>query len=101
MKNEVFKFANVDSDIPTILYFWTEQCTQCFSLQKPALTKLEGKHKNFNLISYNAFNEKDVVKKLNIKTVPSTVILSRQNEVKFINNGFASEKLLVSQLRES
>jgi hypothetical protein len=36
---------------------------------------------------------------LNIKTVPSTVVLSQKNEIKFVNNGFASEKLLASQLK--
>lgn len=100
IKSLVLDFADVNRGLPTILYFWTEQCTQCFSLQKPALSKLKQKHNSFNLISYNALSDDKITKELNIKTVPSTVVLSQKNEVKFINNGFASEKLLASQLKE-
>ena len=90
---------NLNHSLPTILYFWTEQCAQCFSQQNPALSKLKQSYKDFNLISFDALNEESIVKKLNIKTVPSTAIIS-SNEVKFVNNGFAGEKLLLSQLKE-
>ncbi len=92
---------NLNHSLPTVLYFWTEQCAQCFSQQNPELLKLKQSYKDFNLISFNALNEESIVKKLNIKTVPSTAIISSgQNEVKFVNNGFAGEKLLLSQLKE-
>jgi thioredoxin-like negative regulator of GroEL len=92
----------IDYKLPTILYFWTEQCAQCFGLQNPALSKLKQTYNNFNLVSFNALNEREIVKKLNIKTVPATAIISSgQNEVKFVNNGFAGENLLLSQLKEA
>ena len=99
IKNPVIDFTSINSGLPTILYFWTEQCTQCVSLQNPALSKLKKQNQFFNLVSYNALNEVKITKELNIKTVPSTVVLSQKNEIKFVNNGFASEKLLASQLK--
>jgi thioredoxin-like negative regulator of GroEL len=91
----------INYNLPTVLYFWTEQCAQCFSLQSPALSKLKDSYSNFNLVSFNALNEEEIVKKLNIKTVPATAIISSgQNEVKFVNNGFAGEDLLLSQLKK-
>jgi thiol-disulfide isomerase/thioredoxin len=91
----------LNHSLPTILYFWTEQCAQCFSQQNPALSKLKQSYEDFNLISFNALNEESIVKKLNIKTVPSTAIISSgQSKVKFVNNGFAGEELLLSQLKE-
>jgi thiol-disulfide isomerase/thioredoxin len=90
---------NLNHSLPTIIYFWTEQCAQCFSRQNPALSKLKQSYKGFNLISLNVLNEENIAKKLNIKTVPSTAIIS-SNEVKFVNNGFAGERLLLSQLKE-
>lgn len=91
----------INYNLPTVLYFWTEQCAQCFNMQNPALSKLKQTYNNFNLVSFNALNEEEIVKKLNIKTVPATAIISSgQNEVKFVNNGFAGEKLLLSQLKE-
>ncbi|OGU46931.1 MAG: hypothetical protein A2000_05705 [Ignavibacteria bacterium GWB2_36_8] len=91
----------INYNLPTILYFWTEQCVQCFSMQNPALSKLKQTYSDFNLVSFNALNEESIVKKLNIKTVPATAIISSgENEVKFVNNGFAGEDLLLSQLKE-
>jgi thiol-disulfide isomerase/thioredoxin len=91
----------INNNLPTILYFWTEHCVQCFSQQNPVLSKLKQSYNNFNLISFNALNEESIVKKLNIKTVPSTAIISSgQSRVKFVNNGFAGEELLLSQLKE-
>jgi len=63
----------INYSLPTILYFWTEQCVQCFSMQNPALSKLKQTYSDFNLVSFNALNEESIVKKLNIKTVPATV----------------------------
>jgi len=91
----------INYNLPTILYFWTEQCVQCFSMQNPACIKRNQTYSDFNLVSFNALNEESIVKKLNIKTVPATAIISSgENEVKFVNNGFAGEDLLLSQLKE-
>jgi thiol-disulfide isomerase/thioredoxin len=99
--NQPWQLAGINPELPTIVYFWTEQCAQCFSLQNPALSKLKQNNSNFNLISYNALNEEEVVKTFSIKTVPSTAIISPENEVKFINNGFAGEDLLAAQLKKA
>ena len=98
-KNIKFDFLNENSGFPTILYFWTEKCTQCFNLQKPAISELKKEQLKFKLISFNALEKNEIVKQLNIKTVPTTVVLSETNEVKFINNGFVSKDLLASQIR--
>jgi thiol-disulfide isomerase/thioredoxin len=101
VKNILSNIDGIKSELPTIIYFWTEQCSQCLSMQNPALLNLKKNYNKFNLISYNAYNEEVIVKKLNIKTVPATAIIdSERNEVKFINNGFASEALLTSQLKK-
>jgi len=92
----------INPALPTVIYFWTERCAQCFSLQNLALSKLKQAYNDFNLVSLNALNEDEIVKKLNIKTVPATAIISSgKDEVKFINNGFVREELLLSQLKEA
>ena len=99
---EIFKgVQGINYDLPTVLYFWSEQCTQCYSLQNPVLSKLKQQFNNFNLVSFNALSEDLIVKKLNIRTVPATAIISSgQSEVKFVNNGYVGEELLLSQLKE-
>jgi hypothetical protein len=84
--------------LPTILYFSTEQCTQCKSTQAPALLKLQDGGKQFNLVSLNALKEIELTKYLNIKTVPATAVLSHDKKLHFLNNGYASDILLNKQL---
>jgi len=87
-----------DSELPTVLYFWTEQCVQCKRSQKPALHRLQRNRGMFNLVNINALEEKDIVSSFKIKTVPSTVIISPDKKPAYINNGFKSERELAEQL---
>ena len=95
-----FEINNLNPELPTILYFWTEQCAQCNSVQKPAILKLRDNGNEFNLISYNAIKEFEIAKHLNIKTVPSTVILNTEQKVNYINSGFTAAARLKEQLKE-
>ncbi len=87
-----------DSSLPTVLYFWTNNCIQCRTSQKPALNNLKEERGGFNLIDVNAIEAKELTSLFNIRTVPSTVIFSNDGKSKFINNGFASKAELAEQL---
>jgi thioredoxin-like negative regulator of GroEL len=89
----------INSELPTILYFWTESCAQCKSVQKPEILKLQN-CVGFNLVSLNALGEAELAKQLNIRTVPSTAVVSKERMIRFINNGFASGDRLKRQLEE-
>jgi thioredoxin-like negative regulator of GroEL len=89
------------NSLPTIVYFWTDKCVQCNSLQKPALERLQNKKGNFNLVSVNAVNERDLASLFKIRTVPSTVIFGDDGKSRFINNGFRDENKLEKQIEES
>ena len=95
-----FEIHNLNPALPTILYFWTEQCAQCNSVQKPAILKLKEEGNEFNLISYNAIKELDITRHLNIKTVPSTVVLNHEKKINYINSGYAAGNILKEQLIE-
>lgn len=87
-----------DSSLPTVLYFWTEQCVQCKTSQKPVLNNLKKGKNNFNLVDVNAIEQKDFTSLFNIRTVPSTIVFSKDRESKFVNNGFANSAELTNQL---
>jgi len=89
-----------DFKSPTVLYFWTDDCVQCRTMQKPILENLEEDFGGFNLVDVNALKEKDLTSLFNIKTVPSTVIFSNDGTSKFINNGFVQRNELLKQLEE-
>ncbi len=95
-----FEINDLNPALPTILYFWTEQCAQCNSVQKPAILKLRDEGNEFNFISLNAIKELKISKHLNIKTVPSTVVLNPEKKINYINSGFTAGKILKEQLKE-
>jgi len=88
-----------NTSLPTVLYFWTEQCVQCKTSQKPVLNNLKDEINNFNLVDVNAIEQKDITSLFNIRTVPSTIIFSKDGKSKFVNNGFANESELSTQLK--
>ncbi len=88
-----------NTSLPTVLYFWTEQCVQCKTSQKPVLNNLKNENNNFNLIDINAIERKEITSLFNIRTVPSTIIFSKDGKSKFVNNGFANESELSTQLK--
>jgi thioredoxin-like negative regulator of GroEL len=92
--------SNVNPFLPTILYFWSEDCVQCRTIQKPAIQKLQKEGKKFNFVPVNAIEELDLTKKLNIKTLPSTVVINSGKNIQFINNGYAADSTLKKQLEE-
>jgi thioredoxin-like negative regulator of GroEL len=95
-----FKINNLNPALPTIVYFWTEQCAQCNSVQKPAILKLKDEGNEFNFISLNAIKEVEITKYLNIKTVPSTVVLNAEKKINYVNSGFTAGKILEEQLKK-
>ena len=90
-----------DSSLPTVLYFWTDNCVQCRTSQKPVLKNLEEEFGGFNLVDVNAIDSDELTSLFNIKTVPSTVVFSNDGSSKFINNGFAGKEELLKQLEEA
>ncbi len=95
-----FEINNLNPTLPTILYFWTEQCAQCNSIQKPAIAKLKDEGNEFNFISFNAIKELEKTKHLNIKTVPSTVVLNAEKKIRYINSGYTAGAILKEQLKK-
>jgi thioredoxin-like negative regulator of GroEL len=87
-----------DSSLPTVIYFWTDECIQCKISQKPALNSLKDKTKDFNLINVNALERNDLTLFFNIRTVPSTIIFSNDGKSRFVNNGYANRDELARQI---
>ena len=95
-----FEIHNLNPALPTILYFWTEQCAQCNSIQKPAILKLQEDGNEFNFIPFNAIKDLEIAKHLNIKTVPSTIVLNHEKKINYINSGYTAGDILKEQLNE-
>lgn len=87
-----------NTSLPTVLYFWTDQCVRCKTSQRPVLNNLKKEKNNFNLVNVNAIGQKEITFFFNIRTVPSTIIFSNDGKSRFVNNGYANRDELARQI---
>ena len=87
-----------NTSLPTVLYFWTDQCVRCKTSQRPVLNNLKKEKNNFNLVDVNAIGQKEITFFFNIRTVPSTIIFSNDGKSRFVNNGYANRDELARQI---
>lgn len=81
-----------------VLAFTTAECLPCKTVQRPALEAL--KHRYPGRIVFrevNALEAPELARRFGILTVPSTVIIGRDGEVRAINHGTAPTERLVTQ----
>jgi len=83
-----------------IVYFWSEQCSQCKSAQKPTLEQLLKKveQENIELIALCIEHNGSLAKSWGVRTLPTTYVVNQQGSVTHVNNGFVSESRLLQQL---
>ena len=86
-------------DVVRILSFSTSDCRQCQTLQAPALERLLGVYGALiKVVKIDAVQEPELAKQYRVMTVPSTVVLDGQGQVRAVNYGFAPMQKLVKQI---
>ena len=84
-----------------ILAFSSAGCTQCHTLQLPALRRLqELRGEEVDVVEVDAPASPELVKRYRVMTVPSTVVLNAAGEVHAVNYGFANFGKLRQQVDE-
>ena len=78
---------------PYILYFTTDQCSTCKTLQEPALGRLDALVRRVDAIV-----ERELADRYSIFTVPSTVVIARDGTAAHVNYGYAPADKLRKQL---
>ncbi len=82
-----------------ILAFGSATCSQCHTLQQPALRTLQAKcGPEIDVLEIDAPASPELVKRYRIMTVPSTVLLNAAGEAFAINYGFANAAKLQTQI---
>lgn len=88
---------SIDPGRPAILYVFDDGCAQCGALQEPALTAVS-EHSGVVVRWLAATAEPELLKRFDIATFPSTVVLDPRHSVRGVNIGFADAATLQSQL---
>lgn len=82
-----------------ILAFGSADCTQCHTLQQPALRRLQAlRGDEVDVVEIDAPGSPELAKRYRILTVPSTVVLNAAGEALAVNYGFANLSKLQHQI---
>ena len=84
---------------PTLLYFTGEYCTVCKFQQSPVVEKIVEKFCNAIAVKQvDVSDTPELARQYKVLTLPTTVILSPEGQVKHINYGVAPQTKLEMQL---
>ncbi len=82
-----------------ILAFSTEECTQCHTLQAPALERVRAARPGLvETVEVDAIASPELASRYRIMTVPSTVVLDAAGRAVAVNYGYADARKLLAQV---
>lgn len=82
----------------TVLYFYTDLCDPCRSVQKPELERLAQNTTNVIVRPIDAVASPDIARTFRVLTVPTTVVVGPQGRVMAVNYGVARQAKLLAQI---
>ncbi|MFN2466162.1 MAG: thioredoxin family protein [Candidatus Dormibacteria bacterium] len=84
---------------PTLLFFTGEQCSICKYRQKPAIESLRRDLDGaLRVVELDAAREDGLVRRFNVLSLPTTVLLAPDGRVGAVNYGFAPGEQLRAQI---
>ncbi len=98
------RLSRLAGGTPTLVYFWTNDCALCVPQERQieqARAALERKGRRFKVRKVNAFEEDELVRAMNVMTVPTTVVLDGGGNVVAWNPGLREAQKLISQFEKA
>jgi len=88
-------------NVNQILYFSSDACSQCLGQERILNEIFDGSEfLDVILNKYSIEDDVALAQQWGVKTLPTTILLSKFGEVKQINSGLASTTTILTQLRE-
>lgn len=86
--------------IPAIIYFWSEDCAPCKSVQKPAIRALHDKlgANGVQVIEINALEHPEIADAWGVLSLPTTFIVDRSGQPRHVNHGVTRADQLERQI---
>lgn len=82
-----------------VLAFTTPECVPCKTIQRPVLEELEQRYPGRLVFKeVDAARSPELARRFGILTVPSTVVIGPDGEIRAINHGTASAERLAVQI---
>ena len=85
--------------VPAILYFTTPTCAPCKTVQRPAIQKVKEKlGECIQIIEIDASNRTDLADYWGVLSVPTTFVIDKKGQPRFLNHGVALAQKLHGQV---
>ena len=82
-----------------LYYFWTPSCVQCRRAQGPIVDQLGAElNSGVDIVAVNAHDDPDTAPRFGIWSVPTTVVVGADGEVRHVNTGYVDRAGLQEQL---
>ncbi|MBM4435973.1 MAG: thioredoxin family protein [Actinobacteria bacterium] len=82
----------------TVLYFYTDLCDPCRSVQKPEIERLAQNTTNVIVRPIDAVASPDLARTFGVLTVPTTVVVGPEGRVMAVNYGVTRQAKLMEQI---
>jgi thiol-disulfide isomerase/thioredoxin len=83
---------------PVLLYFTTETCVPCKTVQKPAIAQIKEKlGEMLNVVEIDATEQPDMAKRWGVLSVPTTFVIDSRGQARYVNHGVARADKLLKQ----
>ena len=86
--------------IPAVIYFWSESCAPCKTVQKPALEQLQAEMgpDGVQIVAVNALDQPAVADEWGVLGLPTTFVVDRSGQPRRVNHGVVRAEHLREQI---
>lgn len=100
-KNSNSVLAALQPGIPAVIYFWSETCVPCKTVQKPALERLQAElgPDGVQVVAINALDQPTLADEWGVLGLPTTFIVDRSGQPRRVNHGVVRAEYLHEQIR--
>ena len=97
--NEVL--AGLQPGIPAVIYFWSETCAPCKTVQKPALEQLQADmgSENVQIVAINALDQPAIADEWGVLGLPTTFVVDTHGQPRRVNHGVVRADHLREQIK--
>lgn len=86
--------------VPAVIYFWSEACPPCKTVQRPALEQLQAElgPEGVQVVAVDALERPDLADEWGVLGLPTTFIVDRFGRPRRVNHGVARAAQLRAQI---